>query len=71
MFDDDKADGHPPRLPLYAFLAALLFSLAVDAARVALEAPGCITDTECAELCPAGTRDLPQDHPDHCDGGPQ
>lgn len=31
----------------------------------------CHTDTECAELCPAGTRDLPSDHPDYCDGGPQ
>ena len=31
----------------------------------------CHTDTECAELCPQGTRDLPPDHPDYCDGGPQ
>jgi hypothetical protein len=31
----------------------------------------CHTDTECAELCPEGTRDLPPDHPDYCDGGPQ
>ena len=26
--------------------------------------------TECAELCPDGSRDLPADHPDFCDGGP-
>jgi hypothetical protein len=32
---------------------------------------GCTTDTECAELCPEGSRDLPADHPDYCDGGPQ
>ena len=32
---------------------------------------GCTTDTECAELCPKGSRDLPADHPDFCDGGPQ
>lgn len=31
----------------------------------------CTTDSECAELCPEGTRDLPPDHPDYCDGGPQ
>jgi hypothetical protein len=31
----------------------------------------CGTDTECAELCEEGTRDLPADHPDYCDGGPQ
>jgi hypothetical protein len=31
----------------------------------------CETDTECAELCPEGSRDLPADHPDYCDGGPQ
>lgn len=31
----------------------------------------CSTDSECAELCPEGTRDLPPDHPDYCDGGPQ
>lgn len=30
----------------------------------------CETDSECAELCPEGTRDLPADHPDYCDGGP-
>lgn len=31
----------------------------------------CGTDTECAELCPEGTRDLSPDDPDYCDGGPQ
>jgi hypothetical protein len=35
------------------------------------ELDGCTTDTECAELCPEGTRDLPADHSDYCDGGPQ
>lgn len=31
----------------------------------------CSMDSECAELCPEGSRDLPADHPDYCDGGPQ
>lgn len=30
----------------------------------------CETDSECAELCPEGTRDLPADDPEYCDGGP-
>ncbi len=37
----------------------------------AFDLPECVTDSECAELCPKGTRDLPVDHPDYCDGGPQ
>jgi hypothetical protein len=55
------------------FAAALLFTVATTAARDAIDAPAglCVTDSECAELCPEGTRDLPADHPDYCDGGPQ
>jgi hypothetical protein len=30
----------------------------------------CTTDTECMAFCPVGTADLPPDHPDYCDGGP-
>ena len=39
--------------------------------RTSQGASECVTDSECAELCPEGTRDLPIDHPDYCDGGPQ
>lgn len=31
----------------------------------------CGTDTECMELCPEGSWNLPPDHPDYCDGGPK
>lgn len=34
------------------------------------ESGECSTDTECAELCPEGTRDLMPDDPEYCDGGP-
>lgn len=53
---------------LYAALAA---ALAFAYVRASGDDLGCITDSECAELCPEGTRDLPPDHPDYCDGGPQ
>lgn len=55
---------HRMTLLAAVLLAALLTSCACDVGAK------CTTDTECAELCPSGTRDLPVDHPDYCDGGP-
>lgn len=58
-------------------LAGLALAFALDAipqehADAERYAPAaCETDSECAELCPEGTRDLPADHPEYCDGGPQ
>ena len=51
-----------------ALLAALLACTSLEDTE---DSALCHTDTECAELCPTGTRDLPSDHPDYCDGGPQ
>lgn len=55
----------------WLFYAAIAAAVALAYVNLASDALGCITDSECAELCPAGTRDLPPDHPDYCDGGPQ
>ena len=31
----------------------------------------CDTDTDCQRFCPEDEANLPPDHPDYCDGGPQ
>lgn len=31
----------------------------------------CDTDTDCQRLCSEEEANLPPDHPDYCDGGPQ
>jgi hypothetical protein len=31
----------------------------------------CDTDTDCQQLCGEAEANLPPDHPDYCDGGPQ
>ena len=31
----------------------------------------CTTDSECMELCDEASLNLPPDHPDYCDGGPE
>jgi hypothetical protein len=54
-----------------AIAGALLASLVSCQSAIEQSVALCHTDTECAELCPEGTRDLPPDHPDYCDGGPQ
>lgn len=54
------------------YLMAAMLALAVSAVACDQLKPSedCVTDSECAALCPEGTRDLPADHPDYCDGGP-
>lgn len=62
---NEESNELRPRLMLYAFLAALVFSLAIDGAHYVLAESECTTDEECARHCPP-----PADDPD-CDGGPQ
>lgn len=66
------------RPPLLAVPAAMEVSeqQAVDAEMDAAyfgssDDAACTTDSECMELCPEEERNLPPDHPDYCDGGPQ
>lgn len=54
----------------WLFYAALAAAVALAYVQAASQEPGCTTDAECALYCPAGTMDLPPDHPDYCDGGP-
>jgi hypothetical protein len=62
----EETNDLQPRLTLHAFLAALVFSLAVAGLHDAIgDEPDCITDSECMLLCPP-----PADDPD-CDGGPR
>lgn len=60
------------RLKRIDYLMAAMIGLSVAAVSCnQIKPEPCATDMECLEQCPAGTRDLPADHPDHCDGGPQ
>jgi hypothetical protein len=64
------------RLIFAAALVAVAYIGAYSAAALdqeLIEPPEaiCDTDTDCMRFCPEGTWDLPPDHPDYCDGGPQ
>jgi hypothetical protein len=52
---------------------AYLGAMAAAALDSELSAPpaACDTDAECMRLCADDTANLPPDHPDYCDGGPQ
>lgn len=65
--DQIKAEPMAEPVVRTAYSATLGRSVVIEACDVDAE---CTTDSECAELCPKGTRDLPADHPDYCDGGP-
>lgn len=56
----------------YVLVTAIAAAWAYGAAnQLPADGAQCGTDSECMELCAAGTWDLPPDHPDYCDGGPQ
>jgi hypothetical protein len=58
------------RVQLEKERTVLLDTIAEQRLKIVVLSGECETDSECAELCEEGTRDLPPDHPDYCDGGP-
>ena len=60
-----KKDSLVLWITIAAFAVAVAFAQSEESGAI------CDTDTDCMRFCPEGTADLPPDHPEYCDGGPQ